>query len=40
MGDKEIRKGTLQDHNPDTLIGLEFPAESVEFRRQNFIEKI
>ena len=24
MGDKEIRKGALQDDNPDALIGLEF----------------
>jgi hypothetical protein len=31
VGDEEIRKRTLQDHNPDTLIGLEFPAELVEF---------
>src|SRR5258705_845605 len=38
--DKEIRKRALQDHNPDALIGLEFPAEFVEFRRQNFIKKI
>jgi hypothetical protein len=26
-------------HNPDALIGLEFPTELVEFLRQNFIEK-
>src|SRR5260370_16206511 len=38
--DKEIRQRALQDHNPDALIGLEFPAEFVEFRRQNFIKKI
>src|ERR1700733_15029184 len=31
VGYKEIRKRALQDHNPDALIGLEFPAESVEF---------
>jgi hypothetical protein len=37
---KEIRKCALQDHNPDALIGLEFPAQFVEFRRQNFIQKI
>jgi hypothetical protein len=40
VGDKEIRKRTLHDHNPDTLIGLKFPAEFVEFQRQNFIKKI
>jgi hypothetical protein len=40
MGYKEIRKRALQDHNPDALIGLEFPAEFVEFLRQNFIKKI
>jgi hypothetical protein len=40
MGYKEIRKRALHDHNPDALIGLEFPAESVEFLRQNFIKKI
>jgi hypothetical protein len=40
VGYKEIRKCALQDHNPDALIGLEFPAEFVEFRRQNFIKKI
>jgi hypothetical protein len=37
---KEIRKGALQDHDPDALIGLKFPAEFVEFLRQNFVEKI
>src|SRR5580704_1584035 len=37
---KEIRKRALQDHNPDALIGLELPAEFVEFLRQNFIKKI
>ncbi|MGA2191166.1 MAG: hypothetical protein ABSH33_21835, partial [Steroidobacteraceae bacterium] len=31
VGYKEIRKRALQDHNPDALIGLEFPAEFVEF---------
>jgi hypothetical protein len=36
VGYKEIRKRALQDHNPDALIGLEFPAEFVEFLRQNF----
>jgi hypothetical protein len=36
---KEIRNRALQDHNPDALIGLEFPAELVEFLRQNFVEK-
>jgi hypothetical protein len=40
VGDKEIRKCALQDHNPDALIGLEFPAEFVEFLRQNFIKEI
>jgi hypothetical protein len=40
VGYKEIRKRALQDHNPDVLIGLELPAEFVEFPRQNFIEKI
>src|SRR5258705_715376 len=40
VGYKEIRKRALQDHNPDALIGLEFPAEFVEFLRQNFIKKI
>jgi hypothetical protein len=33
VGYKEIRKRALQDHNPDALIGLEFPAEFVEFLR-------
>jgi hypothetical protein len=40
VGYKEIRKRALQDHNPDALIGLEFPAEFVEFLRQTFIKKI
>src|SRR5580698_5132586 len=40
VGDKEIRKRALHDHNPDALIGLEFSAEFVEFLRQNFIKKI
>src|SRR5260221_2652237 len=40
VGNKEIRQRALQDHNPDALIGLEFPAESVEFLRENFIKKI
>src|SRR5258707_13779873 len=40
VGYKEIRKRALQDHNADALIGLEFPAEFVEFLRQNFIKKI
>ena len=40
MGDKEIRKAALQDHNPDAPIGLEFSAEFVQFPRQNFIQKI
>jgi hypothetical protein len=40
VGYEEIRKCALQDHNPDALIGLEFPAEFVEFLRQNFIKKI
>jgi hypothetical protein len=40
VGYKEIRKGALQDYNSDALVSLKFPAESVEFRRQNFIEKI
>jgi hypothetical protein len=40
VGYKEIRKRALQDHNPDALIGLKFPAEFVEFLRQNFIKKI
>src|SRR5258705_5954945 len=40
VGYEEIRKRTLQNHNPDALIGLEFPAELVEFLRQNFIKKI
>src|SRR6267142_5897067 len=38
--DKEIRKRALQNHNPDAVIGLEFPAEFVEFLRQDFIKKI
>jgi hypothetical protein len=37
VGYKEIRKGALQDHNPDTFIILELPAEFVEFFGQNFI---
>jgi hypothetical protein len=40
VGYKEIRKRALQDHNPDALIGLEFPAEFVKFLRQNFVKKI
>jgi hypothetical protein len=40
VGYKEIRKGALQDHNSDALIGLEFPAEFVEFPRQNVIKEI
>src|SRR4029077_4451631 len=40
MGYEEIRKRALQDHNPDALIGLEFPTKYVEFLRQNFIKKI
>src|ERR1700722_2073357 len=40
VGYKEIRKSALQHHNPDALIGLEFPAEFVEFLRQNLIKKI
>jgi hypothetical protein len=40
VGYKEIRKRALQHHNPDALIDLEFPAEFVEFLRQNFIKKI
>jgi hypothetical protein len=37
---KEIGKRALQDHDPDALVGLEFSAESIEFRRQDVIEKI
>src|ERR1700734_3007606 len=40
VGNKVIRKRTLQNYNPDALIGLEFSAELVEFLRQNFIKKI
>src|SRR5580658_7447977 len=40
VGYKEIRNGALHDYNPDALVGLEFPAEFVEFLRQNFIKKI
>src|SRR5258705_663176 len=40
VGYKEIRKRALQHHNPDVIIGLEYPAELVEFLRQNFIKKI
>jgi hypothetical protein len=40
VGYKEIRKRALQDHNPDTFIVLDLPAEFVEFLRQNFIKKI
>jgi hypothetical protein len=40
VGCKEIGKLALLDHNPDALIGLEVPAEFVEFLRQNFIKKI
>jgi hypothetical protein len=40
VGDKEIRERTLQDHDPYAVIGFEFPAEPVEFRRQNIIKKI
>jgi hypothetical protein len=40
VGYKEIRKRALHDHNPDALIGLQFPAEFVELLRQNFIQKI
>jgi hypothetical protein len=31
VGYEKIWKRALQDHNPDALIGLEFPAEFVEF---------
>jgi hypothetical protein len=31
VGYKEIRKSALQDDNADALIGLELPAELVEF---------
>jgi hypothetical protein len=40
MGYEEIGKGALQDHNAHAVIGFQFPAESVEFQRQSFIEKI
>jgi hypothetical protein len=40
MGYEEIRKCALQDHDPDAVVGLEFPAESVEFLRQNLIKEI
>ena len=40
VGYEEIRKRALQDHDPDALIGLELSAESLEFLRQNFIQKI
>jgi hypothetical protein len=40
VGYKEIGTRALQDHNPDTLIVLKLPAESVEFLRQNLIKKI
>jgi hypothetical protein len=40
VGDEEVRKCALQDYNPDGLIGLELPAEFVEFLGQSFIEKI
>jgi hypothetical protein len=40
VGYKEFRKRALQDHNPNALIGLELPAEFVEFLRKNFIKKI
>ena len=34
VGYKELRKRALQDHHTDALIGLEFPAECVEFLRR------
>jgi hypothetical protein len=40
VGYEEIGKRALQYHNPDALIGLELPAEFVEFLRQHFIKKI
>jgi hypothetical protein len=40
VGYEEIGKRALQDDDTDAVIGLELPAESVEFRRQNIIEKI
>src|ERR1700689_3051516 len=40
VGYKEIWKRALQDDDPNALVGFEFPAESVEFLRQNFIKKI
>jgi hypothetical protein len=40
VGDKEIRKRALQDHDPDAVVSLEFPAEFVEFLRQNLVKKI
>jgi hypothetical protein len=40
VGYEEIRKRALQDYDTDAVIGLELPAESLEFRRQNIIKKI
>jgi hypothetical protein len=40
VGYEEICQRALQDHYPDALIGLQFPAESVEFLGKNFIKKI
>jgi len=40
VGYKKVGKRTLQNYNPDVLIGLEFFAESVEFLRKDFIKKI
>ncbi len=40
MSYKKIGKGALQDHNPDILVGLEFPPKPVELLRQNFVKKI
>ena len=33
VGYEEIRKRALQEHKPDALIGLDFPAEFAEFLR-------
>jgi hypothetical protein len=37
---EKIGKRALQDHDTDALVGLQFLAEPVEFRRKNFIKKI
>lgn len=40
MRHEEIGNRTLQNHDPDALIGLDFPAEPVELLREGFVKEI